>query len=115
MDGRTQLPVIEWMKSRYGVEYVDAITEPGPVKVLAEVPDGPAAVSVRDRTAISVEKHGSRVVAIVTHYDCAGNPVEKPEQMVQLVSALKTVKSWGFDAEVIGVWVDEDWQVHPVE
>jgi len=36
MDGRCQLPVIEWMKKRYGVEYVDMITEPGPDGVLAE-------------------------------------------------------------------------------
>lgn len=36
MDGRTQVPVIEFMKSRCGVDYVDMVTEPGPVKILAE-------------------------------------------------------------------------------
>jgi hypothetical protein len=27
-DGRTQLPVIEWLKKEYGATYVDMITEP---------------------------------------------------------------------------------------
>jgi hypothetical protein len=30
MDGRAQLPVIEWLKRECGVDYVDTITEPGP-------------------------------------------------------------------------------------
>ncbi len=29
MDGRVQLPVIAYLKSKYVVDYVDAITEPG--------------------------------------------------------------------------------------
>ena len=112
MDGRTQLPVIEWVKREYGVEYVDAVTEPGPVKILAEAPEGPAALSIRERVAISVEKHGSKTVAVVTHFDCAGNPVPKDAQLEQLAKALVTVRDWGFDAEVVGVWVDENWQVY---
>ncbi len=30
MDGRTQLPVIEFLKNKLSVEYVDTVTEPGP-------------------------------------------------------------------------------------
>jgi hypothetical protein len=111
MDGRTQVPVIEWMKREYGVDYVDAVTEPGPVRVLAEEPEGDAAGSVRERVAISVEKHGSKAVAVVAHFDCAGNPASKDEQLVQLRRALETVRGWGFDAEVVGLWVDENWTV----
>lgn len=114
MDGRVQEPVIAWMKSKYGVEYVDAITEPGPICMLAHNADEAAVESMRRRVDISVNKHGSHVVAVVAHYDCAGNPVGKGEQMVQLSSAMDTVKSWGFTADVLGLWVDEEWQVHPV-
>ena len=39
MDGRTQEPIISWAKKAFEVDYVDAITEPGPDKILAEGPD----------------------------------------------------------------------------
>lgn len=115
MDGRTQLPVIEWMKREFGVEYVDSVTEPGPIKILAEAPESAQAKSILGRVAISVEKHGSRNVVIVAHFDCAGNPVPKETQLGQLARALATVRGWGFPAEVVGVWVDDSWQVHCTE
>ncbi len=36
MDGRTQEPIINYMKNKFKVDYVDMISEPGPVKALAE-------------------------------------------------------------------------------
>ena len=39
MDGRIQIPVIEYIKSNYGVDYVDVITEPGPNKILSDNTD----------------------------------------------------------------------------
>jgi carbonic anhydrase len=114
MDGRTQLPVIEWLKAAYGVDFVDSVTEPGPVKILSEACDSPAAKSILGRVAISVDKHGSKHIAVVGHHDCAGNPVDKSTQMKQIRSAEATISSWGFEAEVVGLWVDEDWQVHKV-
>jgi hypothetical protein len=114
MDGRVQEPVIAWMKTEYGVDYVDDITEPGPVCMLAGSADQQALESLRRRVDISVTKHGSHVVAIAAHHDCAGNPVCKDEQMVQLRAAIDYVKSWNFDVDVLGLWVDEKWQVFPV-
>jgi hypothetical protein len=111
MDGRTQLPVIEWMKREFGVEYVDSVTEPGPIKILAEAPESAAAKSILGRVAISVEKHRSRSIVVVAHFDCAGNPVPRGPQMEQLERALATVRCWGFPVEVSGVWVDENWEV----
>ncbi|MBC7345036.1 MAG: hypothetical protein H5U03_06435, partial [Clostridia bacterium] len=81
MDGRTQLPVINYVKDKYGVDYVDVITEPGPNKLLAERGDEALLASIRRRLEISVLKHGSRHVVIVGHHDCAGNPVEKETQL----------------------------------
>jgi len=114
MDGRTQLPVIEWMKRTLGVDYVDSVTEPGPVKVLAEAPRSQPAHSMLGRTAISVEKHGSHHVAVVAHFDCAGNPEPKEVQLGQLERAVAAVRGWGFAVTVIGLWVDENWQVEKV-
>ncbi|NLE46309.1 MAG: hypothetical protein GX620_16445 [Chloroflexi bacterium] len=114
MDGRVQEPVIAWMKQRYGVQYVDSITEPGPILILADNRDLQTIESMRHRTDISVNKHGSHAVAVVSHYDCAGNPVGKDAQMVQLGAAIARVKSWGFGVDVQGLWVDENWQTYPV-
>jgi len=113
MDGRTQLPVIEWMKKEFGVEYVDSITEPGPVRILAEPAE--VAESIRQRVRISVERHGSKAVALVAHHDCAGNPVDRKTQLAQLRAAIETVCGWGFPVEVVGLWVGEDWGVQRVE
>jgi hypothetical protein len=40
-DGRVQEPVITWMKDAYGVQYVDDVTEPGPICMLAATPMRP--------------------------------------------------------------------------
>jgi hypothetical protein len=114
MDGRTQSPVIEWMKREYGVDYVDTITEPGPVRILAEATDAPALESIRRRLTISVTKHGSTRVAIVAHTDCAGNPVDKEIQLSQLRAAAATVRSLGMDVQIDLLWLGDDWRVERV-
>jgi Putative carbonic anhydrase len=115
IDGRVQIPVIEWLRKGYGVDYVDVITEPGPDKILAEDKDSPVLESIKRRVEISVNKHASELIAIVGHYDCAGNPVENDMQLKQIQSAIKTVESWDFEVQIIGLWVDENWEVCMVE
>ncbi len=58
-------------------------------------------VATRD---ISINKHGSHVVAVVAHHDCAGNPVAKEQQLHQLALAINMINEWGYDAEVLGLW-----------
>jgi len=111
MDGRTQLPVIEWMRSRFRVSYVDMITEPGVDAVLAENDDARTIESMKRKVRISIEKHGSRLIVVAGHYDCAGNPVDMRAHLAQIRSAVKTIASWGFKAEVFGAWVGEHWNV----
>ena len=111
MDGRAQLPVIDWAKREYGVDYVDSITEPGPVRILAEGTDADTLESLRRRLTISATKHGSRRVAVVAHTDCAGNPVGKQTQLSQLRMAAATVLSWGMDVQVDMLWLGEGWCV----
>lgn len=114
MDGRVQLPVIDWMRKEYNADCVDMITEPGPVKILAENTPSSLVESLRKRTEISVNKHGSACIAVIGHFDCAGNPVGKEIQMEQIKKSLKTIESWGFLVKTIGLWVDEDWTVQRV-
>ncbi|MBN1124736.1 MAG: hypothetical protein JXA82_07005 [Sedimentisphaerales bacterium] len=114
MDGRTQLPVIEYLKGRFGVEYVDSITEPGPIRILAEQTNQRLLDSICVRLDISVDKHKSRAVAIVAHHDCTGNPLPKKEQLEQLNKAMGYVAEHYPEVTVLGLWVDDHWQVSEI-
>jgi hypothetical protein len=113
MDGRVQEPVISWFKIRQGYDYVDMITEPGPIKSLADG-DPKVIESIKMRTAISVEKHHSDIIAVVGHYDCAGNPESKEVQLAQIDYSIQEVKSWGFNVKVVGLWVGDRWSAELV-
>jgi hypothetical protein len=114
MDGRTQIPVIDYIRKKYKVDFVDMITEPGPIKVLAENTDKSTIESIKRRVEISTGKHGSVHIVIVGHDDCAGNPVEKETQLKQIIESIWTVRSWRLRAETLGLWIDEEWAAHEV-
>ncbi len=115
MDGRTQLPVIRYMKDACGVDHVDTVTEPGPDGILGDRKDATLIESIRRRVQISVEKHGSRNVAIVAHHDCAGNPVDLKVHVDQVERAVELIRSWGFGCTVIPLWLGEDFQVRVID
>lgn len=114
IDGRVQIPVIEWLRRQYGVDYIDMITEPGPERLLAEAKDLMACALIRRRLEISINRHNSSLVAIAGHHDCAGNPAGEETQLEQILTAIKTLKSWNFKVKVIVLWVDENWKVREV-
>lgn len=109
MDGRVQDAVKNYMKDNYGVDYVDTVTEPGPNKILAENSDKPVVENIKKRVEISVKHHGAKIIAIVGHFGCAGNPTEKEEQVRHLKEAKKTVESFSFRVEIILLWVGQGW------
>jgi len=113
IDGRVQAPVAKWLMARYGLDYVDTITLPGPDKAMAE---GAAEVvnEIRDRVGISVQAHGSNVVALAGHHDCATNAATEDEHRKQIVQGLQTIRFWNFAVTVVGLWVNADWQVEVV-
>ena len=114
MDGRVQLPVIGFLKQRFAVEYVDSITEPGPILILSEQTDQHRIDSIIRRIDISVYKHRSVGMAVVAHHDCAGDPVGKDEQLRQLDVAVKFIAKKYPSLPVIGLWVDENWAVSEI-
>ena len=113
MDGRVQEPVLAWLKERYELEHVDMITEAGPDKALAAEP-GEIVESIRRRVGISVTQHGSEVIAVVGHHDCAGNPVSREVHCQHIERAVDVVRSWDYGVSVLGLWVDEDWDIQVV-
>jgi len=114
MDGRIQLPVITYLQKRFNAKYVDSITEPGPNLILSKQSDSYLVESILTRLKISVEKHKSVGVAIVGHYDCAGNPAKKDDQIQHIEESVKFIRQQYNELEIIGLWVDENWKVSEV-
>ncbi|MBD3346131.1 MAG: hypothetical protein GF401_13825 [Chitinivibrionales bacterium] len=107
MDGRTQLPVIDFLKDHFKADFVDSITEPGPIKIISEKTDTALIESMKARLAISIEQHNSVGIACVAHYDCVGNPVGKDRQLEQLGDSIEYIKSLYPGHPVIGLWIGE--------
>lgn len=114
MDGRVQEPVVSYMKKTFDAEYVDMITEPGPDGILSGKKDECLLDSIRNRIAISVEKHNSPVIGMFGHGDCAGNPVDKNTHILQTMDSVNLIKTWFPNTRVIGYWIDENWNVNEI-
>ena len=113
MDGRVQEPVIQWMKETYQADYVDMITEAGPNKILLYGPNE-TIDAIQQKVKISYEKHGSKVLAIAGHYDCAGYPVLREKKIGKIKHSIELIKTWGLDMELVGLYINENWEVEVV-
>jgi carbonic anhydrase len=114
MDGRAQLPVTDWVKQQFNLDYVDMITEPGPDKIVSG--QGPQVESIKARATISANAHGSKIIVVAGHDDCAGNPVSEKQHKSQIKDSIKVICTWNlpFD-KVIGLWVNKDWKIEVVD
>ena len=104
MDGRVQIPMINLIKEKYSVDFVDTITAPGIDKVIS---DGDIE-SIKKSVMISVSNHNSSHIVISGHFGCAGNPVSNDEHFSHIKKSVELVTSWNLDAKVVGVWIDEN-------
>lgn len=114
IDGRTQEPVIDFMKQKYGIDGVDMVTFPGVDGVVSSLGNFNTIALIRNAVSISIEKHGSRIIAVVGHFDCAGNPGNREHHYAHIGKAVQQVSSWSFDAEIVGLYVNDKWQIEEV-
>lgn len=113
IDGRVQLPVIQWIKENYDVEYVDLITEAGMNGALAD-----EKYDIKDilrKLSISVSKHKSEYIFVTGHHDCLGNPVDNKTHKKHIIKALERIKRFKSSCKVIGLWVSEDFSVERID
>lgn len=117
MDGRVQCPVSKYGKARYGVKYMDTITEAGLVgQIIKEDADPKLLESIKDKIMISINKHHSKGIIVHGHQECAGNPVEDSLHKENTVAATKVIREMvkNLDVEVHPVFViksGEEWEV----
>ena len=110
MDGRTTEAVTNFLRRKYGIRWVDSITAPGINKILAESLDECTIKKIKNDLGISIQRHNSEVVAITGHPECGGNPADKERQIKQLRIAKKNVEAFGFDIDIVLLWVENDWE-----
>ena len=111
MDGRIQIPLTNWIKENFSVDYVDTITEPGIDKLVADNTD---LESIKMKVGISINKHESELIVLSGHYDCAGNPVSNEEHITHIKKGIEVISSWNLGVKVVGVWVDDTWKINTV-
>ena len=111
MDGRVQLPVIAWIKAHYPVDFVDVITEAGMDCVLAKQQD---ISEILRSIKVSVNLNKSTRFFIVGHHDCRGNPVDKHLHREDITKAVQRLKPLWPAQEVVGLWVNDRWQVEQI-
>ena len=111
MDGRVQLPVLTWIKANYPVDFVDVITEAGMDGVLAKQKD---ISEILRSIKVSVDLNKSTRLFVVGHYDCRGNSVEENYHRQEIMDAVKRLKPLCPAQEIIGLWVNSQWQVELV-
>ncbi len=114
IDGRAQMPVISYIKSKLNVQYVDMITEAGTVKYFDDPGNPRMEEAIKKSVMVSVEAHKSSNVFVIAHADCAGNPVDTTVQKQQALQAKSKMESWGLPIKVFSLWVNENWQVEEV-
>jgi len=110
IDGRVQKPIIEFAIKRFGVDYVDIITEPGPDKVLSENKSMDIIESIKRRVLLSIERNSSKNIIIAGHHDCKANPVEEKVHYRQIKESVDKIKEWNLEVDVYGVWVGKGWK-----
>jgi hypothetical protein len=114
IDGRTHQVVIDYMKQKYNIDGVDMVTFPGADGIFSNVEHLGEVSLIRRAVSISIERHGSRIIAVVGHYDCAGNPGDREHHYMHIRRAMREVSSWNFQAQVIGLYVNDKREIDEV-
>lgn len=111
IDGRAHPPVTDWLQTNFDhLDFLDRITDAGVDGVLA-FGSAEKLAHIRKQVLISVNAHKSRLVAVVGHDACAGNPVSPTQHIRHIRRAVEIVKSWQLPVRVVGLWLNEQWQV----
>jgi hypothetical protein len=106
IDGRVQVPVIDWIKFHLNVDYVDLITEPGPDKAITSGSDI-TYNSIYEKAKLSVKTLGSQSISIVAHHDCRANPITKEKHIEMILKCVEVIEKWRLGVRILGLWVNE--------
>jgi len=109
MDGRVQIPVINFIKDTYKLDNVDMITDPGMDGLLSN--DALPLDEYIRKIGISIRVNNAVMIAVVGHHDCRGNPVSEAQHKDQIAAGVTRLKNEFREMNIIGLWVNSDWKV----
>lgn len=112
IDGRVQLPVIQWIMDNNNVKYTDMITLPGMDGILADKNSN--IQDILEKITVSRNVHLTDQIFIVGHHDCLANPVNDETHKKQIIKSVNRIKGHNPSCNVTGLWVDSNSQVHAV-
>jgi carbonic anhydrase len=112
IDGRVQLPIINWIKEYFGTEYVDMITYPGMDGILAS--RNSVIYDLQEKIELSIGGHSSNQIFVVGHHDCLANPMADDIHKEQIIDGVVNIKKLNLSCSVTGLWVDKNQAVHEV-
>lgn len=93
MDGRIQIPVINWIRRSSKVKFVDIISGPGMDKILTGI-------------KISTTNNHSSHIFVVGHFDCRANPVPYEKHKKQIIAGGQKIKRLFPSYPITGLWVN---------
>ncbi len=109
MDGRIQLPVIHWIRENFPVDFIDIITEAGMDRVLSDSKEDIKLITRSINVSLKLNK--SRVIFVVGHYDCRGNPAAKATHLKQIKQSVQRLQKIWPKEKIVGLWVNNRWRV----
>ena len=107
VDGRVQRPAIEYLKARFGVPYVDIVSEWNPAHVLARSHVSTQARAVVERVSLLVAAHDVAAVALVAHHGCEEAGEFDTDPVEELNTAVQHLAQHLSQRQVIGLWIDQ--------
>ncbi len=108
IDGRIQDALQRQLREEYDVDHLDVVTLPGVDLALAR--DEQARGFASRSVDVSVAAHGSEVVILAGHTDCAGNPVDDDTHAAMVREGAKWLCDRYPGLTVAGVLVDTEAQ-----
>jgi hypothetical protein len=103
------------MKQNSNIDGVDMVTFPGVDGIFSNEDHSEEIALIRRAVSISIQKHGSKIIAIVGHYDCAGNPGAREYHYMHIRKAMHEVSSWDLHADVVGMYVNDKREIEEVK
>lgn len=106
MDGRVQLPRMEYGKKKFGALYPDTITEAGTAGIVANNPSQEFLDSLKKKIDISLNMHHSKGIIVSGHAECAGNSVPDDIHKDNIHTGVEMVKKLtNGSVPVVGIFV----------
>jgi len=103
IDGRIQESVASFLRKYYNAQWVDTVTEAGPVGLLSEGNAQTMRAVCRD-VSISIDAHASAGLGVVAHEGCAAVPLPREEQVPMALNTAERLRKKFPEMEVIALW-----------